>query len=106
MKNAYKYILGSVAIFGGSIIAAVILSKYLTIGVYTPLVPQNDLISIRGDELLRMAMSRESAATKQSPDSLFPIAVRVRWFVKDKSITEQAYTAATGKALTIGDLLL
>jgi len=34
MKNAYKYILGSVAIFGGSIIAAVILS-FLAGGLLT-----------------------------------------------------------------------
>lgn len=106
MNDLFKVIVYGLAAVGGVVVGGVIMSKYLTVGIYSPYVPQYDLLKIRGSTLFKLISSGGGETTPQASSGMpFPIAVRVRWFDKSASVAEELYAQIAGKEFDTASFL-
>lgn len=98
MNLALKVLIGGLAAIGAVVVGGVVMSRYLTVGIYSPYMPQYDLIKIRGSTLFQLITSGGGETTPQTAKGMpFPFAIRVRWFDKSTSVAEEVYASIAGK---------
>ena len=105
MNDGLKIIVGGLAIIGGAVVGATIMSRYLTVGIYSPYIPQYDIIKIRGSTLFKLIATGGGDTPPQASGGLpFPIGMRIKWFDDTPSLAEEAYKGVTGSEFDFAKL--
>jgi hypothetical protein len=106
MDLAGKVLVGALAVVGGAVVGSVIASRFITVALYSPYLPQYDIIAINGRTLWGLIARGGGESPPEMGQGLpFPIGLRVYWFKKKPSIAEHAYESITGRTFQMTDLL-
>jgi hypothetical protein len=106
MTTPTKMLVGGLAIIGGAMVASVIASRFITVALYSPYMPQYDLIAVNGATIWKLlAQGGGETPPKSAGGMPFPLGIRVYWFQKKPSIAAHAYESITGKQFEVQDIL-
>lgn len=106
MNPLAKVLIGGLAVVGGAVVGAVIASRFITVAVYSPYMPQFDLIAVNGRTLWSLiAKGGGETPPKAKQGMPFPLGIRVYWFDKKPSIAAHAYEAIVNKEWETSDIL-
>jgi hypothetical protein len=106
MNLAGKVLVGSLAALGALVVGSVVASRFLTVAVYSPYLPQYDLLAVNGRTIWSlMARGGGDTPPKAAGGMPFPIGLRVYWFEKKPSIGAHLYETIAGKPFETGDII-
>ena len=101
-----KIIVGGLAVLGGALLLGVALAPAMSLSLYSPYMPKQDLMKVRGSTLLKLiAHGGGETPPTTSSGMPFPIALRFRMFDTSTSVAEEGYEAITGKQFSAGKFL-
>jgi hypothetical protein len=101
-----KTIVGSLAVLGGVVVLGTLFAPAVSIALYSPYMPKQDLLKVRGSTLLKLLTQGGGSTQPQSTSGMpFPIGIRVRLFDTSTSVGEEAYESITGKTFDMRSIL-
>jgi hypothetical protein len=87
MHVALKVLVGGLALTGGTLIATVIASRFITIAVYSPWAPEEDIVQIPGKTIWKLAMKGGGKTKAKKARAIpFPLGLRVSVWKKRQAI--------------------
>ena len=106
MGPVFKVIVGGLAVLGGLTFIGIMFAPAVSLSLYSPYIPQYNLLSVRGSTLLKLLAHGGGETPPTTTQGLpFPIALRIKLFDTRESVAEQAYQSVTGETFSTGKFL-